>query len=128
MQNALLIGLLLLPAASLAQRPLPVGLSVAQAAKICDSLAVLPLVRQEAAAWHRSAAHFQSAADSLGQADVLHLRAFQAEKRALQAQAGLLREESARAAQWKHRARRRGLLNYVLLALAGGAGYAFLRP
>ncbi len=94
-----------------------------QAAKIADSLAVLPLVRQEASYWQAASSHFQTAADSLRAADAAHYRAYLAVRAALGDQLLLTANETAKVESWRHRARKRGVLNYALLALLGGVGY-----
>lgn len=99
-----------------------------QAAKIADSLAVLQKVRREAATWQLASQHFQTAADSLRAADTAHYHAYQATHSALLSQQLLTTNETAKVEVWRHRARKRGLLNYALLALLSGAGYVFLKP
>lgn len=94
-----------------------------QAAKIADSLAVLPQVRQEAAAWQVAAIGYRTAADSLRAADQRHRAAYQSERVATQALTGLLGNAEAVGAGWKAKARKRGLLNALLLAGLGGLGY-----
>ena len=94
-----------------------------QAARIADSLSVLPMVRKEAAAWQQAAGHFQSASDSLRVAYVARGQAYQKIRGALLDQQLLTANETAKAIQWEHRARKRGWLNYLLLAALGGLGY-----
>lgn len=124
----LLLPLLLIAFSAYSQPTRQVCIPTVQAAKIADSLAVLPAVRREASAWQAAAGHFQTAADSLRAADAAHYRAFQAVRGALQDQRLLTANETASAELWRHRARKRGLLTYALLALLGGAGYVFLKP
>lgn len=103
-----------------------VCLSVPQAAKIQDSLRVLPVVRREAAAWQMSSRFYQQAADSLYRSSELNLYAARAAERAFEGQQLLTQNEFAKANAWKQKARRRGLLNWLLLAGAGGAAYLLL--
>jgi hypothetical protein len=99
---------------------------VAQAAKVADSLRVLPLVRDEALAWRKSSGFFQRAADSLWRANDLNLSAVRSSQRAFEGQRLLTQNEAAKAEAWKQKARRRGLFNWLGLALAGGAAYLFI--
>ncbi len=103
-----------------------VCLSVPQAAKIQDSLKVLPVVRKEAAAWQTSSRFYQQAADSLYKASELNLSAVRAAERAFEGQQLLTQNEFAKANAWKRKARRRGLLNWIGAALVGGAAYFFI--
>ncbi len=96
-----------------------------QAAKIADSLAVLPLVRREASAWQRAAWHFQTAGDSLRVAYVARGAAYQKLRGAMLDQQLLTTNEVAKAEGWRKRAQRRGLLNYLLLAAAGYLCFKF---
>jgi ferric-dicitrate binding protein FerR (iron transport regulator) len=77
---------------------------------------VLPLVRREALLW-------KAATDSLRTADAAHYRAFQSVRGALQDERLVTANETAKAEAWRGRARKRGLLNYLLLALVGGVSY-----
>jgi hypothetical protein len=99
---------------------------VPQAAKIQDSLRVLPLVRQEAGAWRKSSYYYRGAADSLSRSNSLNLDAVRASQRAFAEQVLLTQNETAKAEGWKQKARRRGLLNWIGLAVAGGAAYLLL--
>jgi hypothetical protein len=103
-----------------------VCLSVPQAAKIQDSLRVLPVVRQEAAAWHTSSRYFQQSADSLRRANALNLDAARASQAAFTGQRALTANETAKASAWEQKARRRGWLNYLLAAAAAGLTYTFI--
>jgi hypothetical protein len=100
-----------------------VCIPVVQAAKIADSLNVLPLVRREASAWQQAAGHFQSASDSLRVAYVARGAAYQKIRGALLDQQLLTANETAKADQWKRRAHKRGWLNILLLAALGGVVY-----
>jgi hypothetical protein len=80
----------------------------AEAARVADSLKVLPVVRAEAMQWQQaSAAYLRQAAST---------RAALSDER----QHNVLAE--ARAADYKKKAHRRGLLNWLFLAVAGGVG------
>lgn len=96
-----------------------VCLPIAQAAKIADSLSVLSVVRREAASW-------KLAADSAHAASLARGRAYQQLRGALLDQQLLTANETANADLWRHRARRRGLLSYLLLAGIGGSAYLLL--
>jgi hypothetical protein len=96
---------------------------VAQAAKVRDSLTVLPLVRLEAAAWRAAAVGYRSAHDSLRRADAGHRAAYQSEQQATAGLGNLLANSETVADAWKGKARKRGLLNALLLAALGGVGY-----
>jgi hypothetical protein len=98
-----------------------------QAAKIADSLAVLPLVRREACAWQRAAGHFQSASDSLRVAYVARSAAYQTLRGAMLDQQLLTANETAKAIGWQQRARRRGWLNCLLLGALASVGYLSLK-
>lgn len=97
----------------------PVTLSVAQAAKIEDSLRVLPLVRQEAQQWHLAATAYRHAADSLQRATSAQHDAAQAYQQSLMDQQRLLASETAAKTEWRSKARKRGVLNGLLVALSG---------
>lgn len=77
-----------------------------EAAQVADSLKVLPLVRAEAAQWHQASGYFQRQAAGTATAlqDERHLTAIANE----------------RASDYQRKARRRGLLNWLFLAVAGG--------
>ena len=87
---------------------------------------MLPVVRQEAAAWHSSSRYFQQSSDSLRRANALNLDAVRATQAAFEGQQLLTQNEFAKANAWEQKARRRGLLNWLGLALAGGAAYLLL--
>lgn len=89
---------------------------------------MLPQVRREASAWQQAAGHFQIAADSARAADAAHYHAFQAIRTALQDEHLLTANETAKMDTWRHRARKRGLLNYCLSAALGGTVYLLFKP
>ncbi|TGE24337.1 hypothetical protein E5K00_03735 [Hymenobacter aquaticus] len=124
MKQLLLPTLLLLSfsASSQAIKPAPktVTLSVTQAAKIEDSLRVLPLLRQEARQWRLAAADYQGAADSLQRAGRLQQDAARSYQKSLDDQQRLLASETAEKTLWQGKARKRGLLNGLLIALSSG--------
>jgi len=107
MRFALLL-LILLPFASFSQTISggKVCFTPAEAAQVADSLKVLPLVRAEAAQWHQASGYFQRQAAGTATAlqDERHLTAIANE----------------RAGNYQRKARRRGLLNWLFLAVAGG--------
>ncbi len=98
-----------------------------QAARIADSLAVLPLVRREAQAWQQAAGHFQTAGDSLRVAYVARGQAYQQLRGALFDQRLLTANETAKAIGWQQRAQRRGWLNCLLLGALASVGYLSLK-
>ncbi|QKG57002.1 hypothetical protein GKZ68_10410 [Hymenobacter sp. BRD128] len=106
----------------------PVCIPSVQAARIADSLAVLPLVRREASAWQGSASQFAQSARTYRAADSLHYHAFQQVRGALQDERLLTANETAKMDTWRHRARKRGLLNYLLTAALGGSFYLLFKP
>lgn len=127
MRNLLLATLLLLAFKSYSQATKQVCLSVAQAAKIADSLAVLPVVRKEAAAWQTSSRFYQQAADSLYKSSELNLSAVRAAERAFEGQQLLTQNEFAQKLEWQRKARRRGLVSALLAALLGGVTYTAVK-
>ncbi len=100
---------------------------MAQAAKIADSLAVLPVVRKEAAAWQTSSRFYQQAADSLYKSSELNLSAVRAAERAFEGQQLLTQNEFAQKLEWQRKARRRGLVSALLAALLGGVTYTAVK-
>jgi hypothetical protein len=104
-----------------------VCIPAAQAAKIADSLTVLPLVRREAGAWQQAAGHFQSASDSLRVAYVERGHAYQKVRGALLDQQLLTANETAKAVGWQQLAQRRGWLNCGLAVLLATLGYHSLK-
>ena len=93
-----------------------VCLKVEQAARINDSLRVIPLLR-------RAVVGYRTAADSLRTADARHRAAYQSEQVATATLGVLLANSETVAANWKAKARKRGLLNALLLAGLSGLGY-----
>ncbi len=90
----------------------------AQAALIEDSLRLLPIVRLEAQAWRESSRKFQASADSARRADGLHKDALKQELTHSSLQLLQLESVEADAANWKHKAKRANLLNFLLEAAA----------
>lgn len=84
------------------------------------------MVRREAAAWRTSSGYFQQAADSLGRANALNLSAVRTCQQDFENQQLLTQNEFAKANAWQQKARRRGLLNWLFVAAAGGAAYLLL--
>jgi hypothetical protein len=118
-RKALLPSLLWLTPSLAFSQTTKVCIPTMQAAKIADSLAVLPLVRREANAW-------KAAADSAQAASQARARANQALRSALQGQQALTANETASVELWRHRARKRGLLTYLLLGALVGSTYLFI--
>ena len=79
---------------------------MAQRQRLADSLATLPLVRQAAWQYRLSAEDYRAA---------------------VLTQRELTTDARAQATNWKARARKRGLLNYLLLALVGSLTYFSIR-
>lgn len=94
-------------------------LTVAQAAKIEDSLRVLPMVRQEARQWQLAATSFQHAADSLRRTGSFQQDAARSYQQSLNDQQRLLTSETATATEWRSKARKRGVVNVLLVTLSG---------
>lgn len=84
---------------------------------------MLPVVRAEATAWQAAAVGYRSALDSMTTADTHHRAAYQQEQIATARLGVLLSSSEAVGAEWKGKARKRGLLNGLLLAGLGGLGY-----
>lgn len=97
-----------------------ITLSVQQAAKIQDSLRVLPTVRQEANAWHQASTLYKGAADSLQRALSAQQNIGRSYQQSLADQQKLLTSATAEATEWRSKARKRGVVNVLLVALAGG--------
>ena len=103
-----------------------VCLTLPVAAKVRDSLTVLPLVRKEAYQWRKAASRYQLAADT---ARAAYLRQAQATANVQVA----LREETIDAARyqvsaksWKAKARRRSFWNWLAAAAVGGLTLGFV--
>lgn len=90
-----------------------------QAAKIEDSLRVLPLVRQEAQQWHLASTAFQHAADSLQRALGLQRDVSQSYQKSLGDQQRLLTSATAEKTEWRSKAQKRGLINVLLVVVSG---------
>ncbi|TPG66050.1 hypothetical protein [Hymenobacter nivis] len=84
---------------------------------------MLPQVRREAAAWRSTAYAYKAEARALAQADSLHLAAVRSGVAANTHLGALLASQAAETATWRHRARTRGFLNYVLAAALGALTY-----
>jgi hypothetical protein len=100
---------------------------VPQAAKIQDSLKVLPVVRREAAAWQTSSRFYQQAADSLYKSSELNLSAVRAAERAFEGQQLLTQNEFAQKIGWQKKAKKRGVLNAILATLAAAITYTAIK-
>jgi hypothetical protein len=123
MHRSVLLLILVFSSYSSFSQPTSVRLSGEQARRVADSLTVLPWVRREAAAWRLASHRYERAADSLGQAAGYYRQALQAQQRAFATQQQQLAAEAQQTHYWRQRARRRGVLGWLGLALAGGAGY-----
>lgn len=118
------LTLLLLPCTALSQ----ITFSAPDEQLVLDSLAMLPVVRAAAAAWRTTAGQYERGARQLGAADFTHTDAYEAQRRAFEGQARLLASAEADTDRWRHRARRRGVTNFLLSAAVGGLGYLLLKP
>jgi hypothetical protein len=86
---------------------------VAQAAKVRDSLAVLPKVRREARHWRTAATNYRYAADTAQAAYVRQASATIGMQLALREETVASARYEAKAKEWKEKARRRGFWNWV---------------
>jgi hypothetical protein len=89
----------------------------AQAAKVRDSLRVLPVVRREAGAWRKAAGQYRAAADTAQAAYFWQSRALAGVQVALREEKGRTVQEHEWASVWKGKARRRGFLNWLTVAV-----------
>lgn len=129
MKNYLLLILLLVSATSIAQSlpGKPLGsvpavpcLTLNQRVRLGDSLAMLPRVR-------RAAREYRTAADTATKAANVARYSARNFSNALVAQQRLTTDASAQATSWKSKARRRGLLNWLFIAAAGGLTYLSIK-
>ncbi len=102
-------------------------LSIPQAAVIRDSLRALPLVRKEASAWRYAASRYKYAADTAYAAQLKQSQASANLRLVLREQRIAITQQTARADKWQAKARKRGLLNWLALGVAGGIVYSLLR-
>ncbi|RTQ50305.1 hypothetical protein EJV47_11820 [Hymenobacter gummosus] len=116
--SALLLTLLLTSSSANCQTTKSVTLSVAQAAKIEDSLRVLPVVRQEARQWRLAAGAYRRSADSLQRAAALQQDVGRSYQKSLSDQQQLLTSETAEKTEWRSKARKRGVIIALLVGLS----------
>lgn len=90
---------------------------MAQAAKVRDSLRVLPVVRREAGSWRKAAGQYRAAADTAQAAYFWQSRSLVGMQVALREEKGRTMQEHERANSWKVKARRRGFLNWLTVAV-----------
>lgn len=101
-------------------------LTLPQAAKVRDSLNTLPIVRREARSWRTAAGHYRQAADSARVAYQGELTTTGNYRLALrESKIETVRQEVA-AKQWKAKARKRGLLNWLGGALVVAFTYTLI--
>lgn len=114
MRSLLLLLLILLPCAAFSQTTSAgkICFTPQLAAQLADSLKVLPLVRGEARQWRLAAGSFQAQAASTA--------------RALTDERELHALTAAEAGEWKKKARRRGLLNWLGAAAVAGVATLLL--
>lgn len=115
----LLLAMELPALAGAAQAPKAITLPAREAAKIYDSLRVLPFVRQEARLLRAAGAAYRQAADSLQHAFADQQRASQECQLRLAEQKRLIDSDAAAVVKWRSKARKRGVLNGLLAASAG---------
>lgn len=84
---------------------------------------MLPQVRREANDWRASSAYYLAGRDSARAADTYHVAALGAALGRYDLQGVLLASREADVAIWKQRARRRGLVAWLLAAGAAAVGY-----
>ena len=80
---------------------------------------MLPIVRQEAQQWRLASGNYQHAADSLKRALSLQRDAGQSYQKSLSDQQQLLTSATAEKTEWRSKARKRGVINILLVALSG---------
>jgi hypothetical protein len=95
-----------------------VCMPVAQAAKVRDSLTVLPKVRREARSWRIAATNYRTAADTAQAAYLRQASAMANTRLALREQKIETVRQEVKAKEWKGKARRRGFWNWVAAAVA----------
>jgi hypothetical protein len=91
---------------------------VAQAAKVRDSLTVLPKVRREARSWRTAATNYRTAADTAHAAYLRQASAMANTRLALREQKIETVRQEVKAKEWKGKARRRGFWNWAVAAVA----------
>lgn len=87
-----------------------------QAAKVRDSLRVLPKVRKEAKAWRTAATNYRTSADTAQAAYFRELSATANTRLALREQKIETVRYEVSAKQWKEKAQRRGFWNWAAAA------------
>ena len=103
-----------------------IALTPAGRIRIADSLRMLPQVRREAAAWRLTAYGYQAEARAWQTADSLHLAAVRSGAVVSGNLNALLASQAAETADWRHRARTSGFLNYTLAAGIAALTYLFI--
>jgi hypothetical protein len=133
MSKLKLLLLIALPFSAFSQaiKPVPplgatVCMPVAQAAKVRDSLNVLPLVRKEAKAWSVSAGRYKQAADTSFAAYLKQVSATSNTRLALREQQIETARQESKANEWKGKARRRGFWNWLAGAAVVGLTLGFV--
>ncbi|TDN39284.1 hypothetical protein E4631_15570 [Hymenobacter sp. UV11] len=86
---------------------------MAQAAKVRDSLRMLPVVRREAAAYASAARRYRASADTAQAAYFWQTRSLNGVQHALWEQKAETTRQEVMVKQWKGKARRRGFWNWV---------------
>jgi hypothetical protein len=132
MFKLLLLLLTLLPCAAFSQtipaNPAPgaatICLTVPAAAKVRDSLSTLPIVRREARSLRTAVGQYRQAADASNTAYVEQVQATSSVRLALRESKIETVRQEVNAKQWKAKAQRRGLFNWVAAALVAAITYA----
>lgn len=121
-----LILLLLLTASRASSQPTSVCLTVRQAAKINDSLRVLPFLRRENDTLRVAMGQYRHSADSATAAAQHHERAYLGKSLAYEVQSELLASAKLDTDHWRSLARRRGFVNWLFTTATAGVGYYFI--
>lgn len=96
------------------------------AAKVRDSLSVLPLVRKEARTWRYAAGRYKLAADTAFESYLKQVQANGNTRLALREQKVETARQEVSAKKWKEKARRRGFWNWLAGAAVGGLALGFV--
>ena len=91
-----------------------------------DSLQVLPVVRREAGSWRRAAGRYRLAADTAQAAYLRQVATTESSQFAYHQQLSLTTRETLRAEDYRTKAHRRGLWNWLLAVGLGGLTYGFV--
>jgi hypothetical protein len=134
MFKQLLLLLTLLPCAAFSQTipasPAPgsatICLTVPQAATVRDSLNKLPIVRRETRSLRTAVGQYRQAANAANTAYVEQVQATSSVRLALRESKIETVRQEVNAKEWKGKARRRGLLNWLAGALVVAISYTLI--